>query len=107
MAAKPVPVTLQVPPKAYQRLHESAKARGYKPTAYAQLLFDAAFAARVGQERGTPASDGELDEQVRLVFACAGQADTAAIAKSTGVAEARVAKILEGLRAYHRGGKPT
>lgn len=99
MAAKAVPVTVSLALKAYQRLHELAKAKGYQPSGYAQLLFDAALAARIGQERGTPASDAELDEQVRLVFACAGHADSAAIAKATGVKKARVEQILEGFRA--------
>ncbi|WP_309086435.1 hypothetical protein [Chelativorans sp.] len=102
MSAKPVPITISLLPKAHQRLFELAKAKGYRPSEYAQLLFDAAFAARVGQERGIPASDAELDEQVRLVFACAGQGSTAAIAKATGLPEARVTRVLDGLRELRR-----
>jgi hypothetical protein len=91
----PIQMTVMLTPVAHRRLFESAGAKGYKASAYAQMLFDAAFAARIGQERGEPASDAELDEQVRLVFACAGQGDTAAIARATGVPEARVVRILE------------
>ncbi|RUM97893.1 hypothetical protein EET67_09750 [Pseudaminobacter arsenicus] len=98
MPPAPISITIKVPPRAHQRLHEMAKPRGYTTTAYAQLLFDAAFAARVGQERDDPISDAELDEQVRLVFACAGQGDAAAIAKATGVPAARVDRILQALR---------
>ena len=102
MTARPIPISLSMPPKAYQRLFEMARKKGYQPTAYAQMLFDAAFAARVGQERDDPVSDAELDEQVRLVFACAGQGSTAAISKATGLPESRVDKILSALREHGR-----
>lgn len=98
MVVQPITITIKVAPKAHQRLHELGKPRGYSPTAYAQLLFEAGFAARIGQERGDPISDAELDEQVRLVFACAGQGDTVAIAKATGIPEPRVVRILQALR---------
>lgn len=102
--ANPISITIKVPAAAHMKLHQMGKARAYKPSDYAQLLFDAAFAARIGQERGAPVTDAELDQQVRLVFACAGQADTAAIAKATGVPEPRVVKILDGFRTI-RGGR--
>lgn len=104
--ANPITMKIKVPAVTHRKLFEMGKAKGYSPSTYAQMLFDAAFAARIGQERGTPASDAELDEQVRLVFALAGQADTAAIARATGVPEARVTKILAGFRAL-RSKTPT
>lgn len=79
---------------------------GMAPTSYAKLLFEAGYAARIGQERGEEPADAELDEQVRLVFALAGQADTAAIAKATGVPEPRVVKILDAWRTFSRSGRP-
>lgn len=103
MAAQAITITIKVAPRAHQRLHEMAKPKGYTPTAYAQLLFDAAFAARIGQERADPVSDAELDEHVRLVFALAGQADAAAIARATGVPKSRVTQILDGFRQVTRG----
>ena len=107
MAANAISITIKVPPRAHQRLFEQGKAKGYTPSAYAQMLFDAGFAARIGQERGDPPADRELDEQVRLVFACAGQGDTTAIAKATGVPEPRVVKILDGFRALRaKGARP-
>lgn len=96
MAAAPITIPVKVTPRAHQRLHEMAKAKGYSASGYATLLYEAAFSARIGQERGDPVTDADLDEQVRLVFACAGQADTAAIAKATGIPEPRVVKILQG-----------
>jgi hypothetical protein len=89
-------ITIKVPPQTHRRLYEQAKAKGYSASAYAQMLFDAAFAARMGQLRDDPVGDAELDEQVWLVFACAGQGDVAAIAKATGVKQTLVAKILAG-----------
>lgn len=104
MAAS-ITINLKVHPKVYQRLHEMGKPRGYTPTAYAHLLFEAGFAARVGQVRDDPISDAELDEQVRLVFACAGQGDPTAIAKATGMPEARVVRILDAWKAPKRAGR--
>lgn len=95
---RPISVTLKVLPRMHQRMHDMGRALGYTGTQYAELLLNAAFAARVGHERGEEPTDRELDEQVRLVFACAGQGSTAAIAKATGVPEHRVVRILEGWR---------
>lgn len=105
MAIASVKIDLRVHPKVYQRLREMGKPRGYTPTAYAHLLFDAGFAARIGQEKDAPVTDVELDEQVRLVFACAGQGDTAAIARATGIPEARVVRILDAWREAKRAGR--
>lgn len=105
MAAASITVNLKLHPKVYQRLHDMGKPRGYTPTAYAHLLFDAGFAARVGQVRGDLVTDAELDEQVKLVFACAGQGDTAAIARATGLPEARVVRILDAWREASRAGR--
>jgi len=87
-----------VSPKVHEAVGKRARELGLTPTGFAKLLFEAAFAARVGQERGLPANDAELDEQVRLVFACAGQADVAAIARATGVMPSLAEKILKAWR---------
>lgn len=105
MAAVPISINLRVHPKVHHRLREMGKERGYTPTAYAHLLFEAAFAARVGQEKDAPVTDAELDEQVRLVFACAGQGNTSAIARATGLPEARVVRILDAWREARRKGR--
>jgi hypothetical protein len=102
MAANDISVTIKLPPRAHQRLHEMAKAKGYPIATYAQLLFDAAFSARVGQERGQPASDAEMDELVKAVFCLAGQVNVKAIAKATGVPEKTVQRILDGWRQHRR-----
>lgn len=93
---KTIPLTIQLAPAAYKRLLAAAKTHGYRPSGFAQLLFNAAYAARIGMERGEPADDAELDEQVRLVFALAGQADADAIARAIGIPADRVNRILDG-----------
>ncbi len=93
---------IRVNAKVHAGVSKRAAAMGMTATGFAKLLFEAGFAARVGQERDVPAVDGELDEQVRLIFACAGQANTAAIAKATGLPEPRVVRILE---AWKKAGK--
>ncbi|MER9056460.1 hypothetical protein [Mesorhizobium sp. M0910] len=87
-----------VSPKVYEAVTKRARSQGMSPTGYAKLLFDAAFAARIGQERGDPASDAELDRQVTLVFACAGQGDAEAISTATGVRLSLVTMILRAWR---------
>ena len=88
--------------KVYEGVARRAAERGLSPTALAKMFFEAGYAARIGQERGTPVDDAELDEQVRLVFACAGQGDIRAIARATGVKPDLVGKILEGWKQVGR-----
>lgn len=101
-----VPVTIQITRAAYARLTEAASSQGYVPSGYARMLFDAAYAARIGHERGAPIDDAELDEQVKLVFALAGQASVEAISKATGVPASRVEQILDGFLAVAGDSKP-
>lgn len=96
-------VTLQLPVSAamYHAMHERARQLGHGRAAnYAGLLLNAAFNARIGHERGEPSSDRELDEQVKLVFAHAGQGRAEAIGRAIGVPAARVERILEGLKLH-------
>lgn len=102
LAAQLVPVTVKLLPKQHQRLHEEAKRHGYAPSTYAQLLFEAAFAARMGQISEKPASDAELDHQVRQALILAGIGDTSEIAQATGLSEATVDRILSAWREMRR-----
>lgn len=105
MAFQPAPkkqLNILVENKVFAGVEARAAKLGLKTSTYANLLFNAAYAVRVGQERETPVDDSELDEQVKLVFCLAGQADAAAIAKATGVKEPLVQKILDGFRQYRR-----
>lgn len=101
-AAQLVPVTVKLLPKQHQRLHEEAKRHGYAPSTYAQLLFEAAFAARMAQIADMPASDAELDQQVRQALILSGIGDTKEIASATGLSEATVDRILSAWREMRR-----
>lgn len=93
-----VQVGIRISARAHGALAKRASEVGVSPSGYAKMLFEAAFAARIGQERNDPPADAELDEQVRLVFALAGQGSTAAIARATGIPEPRVVRILDAWR---------
>lgn len=103
--AKTGQINIAVDKRMIATLDRIAKENGYSRSKFATLLFEAAFAARIGRERGEEPVDAELDEQVRLVFACAGQADAAAIAKATGVPTNRVAVILDAFKLATKGDK--
>ncbi|MEP9389626.1 hypothetical protein [Mesorhizobium sp. KR9-304] len=96
MAKPRCQIYMQVDPKVHENLARRAKAKGMSVTGYAQLLFEAAYAARIERERENPASDAELDRQVRAVFCLAGEFDAATIAKALGVPKTFVDKVLAG-----------
>lgn len=91
-----VPVRLNA--KAYASLSAMAERKGYKPSAYAQMLFDAAFAARVGQERGTPSSDLEMDLHVRFATALADGVGPATLERAVLLLESHRAKASPSAR---------
>ncbi len=90
--------------KVHENVCRRARELGLSATGLTTMFFDAGYAARIGQERDDPVSDADLDEQVRLVFACAGQSNTAAIARATGVPEARVERILAAWKTVAKQG---
>jgi hypothetical protein len=90
----------------YQRLASRASAMNMPTSKYARLIFDAAYAARIGQEKQIPASDRDLDETVKLVFACAGHGSSAMTAKALGISEALVERIKEGWSTALKDGLP-
>lgn len=102
----PVPLTLKVHPRMAEGLRARGAAMGNMTgEAYAGLLLEAAYAARIGRERGEAPADRDLDAMVRLVLACAGAADTATIATFLGIPEATVERVLAGWR-LAAGGTP-
>jgi hypothetical protein len=98
-----VPVRLNA--KAYGCLAAMAESKGYKPSAFAQMLFDAAFAARVGQERGNPVSDRELDLHVRFATAMADGVGAATLERAVLLLEGHRAKAASLSRTRKRGGQ--
>ncbi|GAA5655771.1 hypothetical protein Brsp06_02137 [Brucella sp. NBRC 13694] len=95
-------VAVRLNAKAYGSLTAMAERRGYKPSAFAQMLFDAAFAARVGQEQGNPVSDRELDMHVRFATALADGVGAATLERAVLLLEGHRAKAAS---ASKRSGK--
>lgn len=95
-------INLRVTPLVYRNVLARAQAMGLPAGGYAKLLFEAAYSARIGREKQLPVADAELDEQVRAVFCLAGEFDTAAIARTLGLTETFVAKVLDGWRQQRR-----
>ncbi|KAA9369545.1 hypothetical protein [Ochrobactrum quorumnocens] len=95
-----VPVRLNA--KAYASLSAMAERKGYKPSVFAQMLFDAAFAARVGQERGTPSSDLELDLHVRIATALADGVGPATLERAVLLLEGHRAKAAAPARKHRK-----
>ncbi|WP_025090263.1 hypothetical protein [Brucella intermedia] len=85
-------VAVRLNAKAYGSLTAMAESKGYKPSAFAQMLFDAAFAARVGQEQGNPVSDRELDLHVRFATALADGVGAATLERAVLLLEGHRAK---------------
>lgn len=85
-------VAVRLNAKAYGSLTAMAESKGYKPSAFAQMLFDAAFAARVGQEQGNLVSDRELDLHVRFATALADGVGAATLERAVLLLEGHRAK---------------
>jgi hypothetical protein len=91
-------VSVRLSAKAYGSLTAMAESKGYKPSTFAQMLFDAAFTARVGQERGNPVSDHELDLHVRFAAAMADGIGTATLERAVLLLEGHRAKVASASR---------
>lgn len=91
-------VPFRLSAKAYGCLTAMAESKGYKPSAFAQMLFDAAFAARVGHERGVPVSDRELDLHVRFATALADGVGAATLERAVLLLEGHRAKVASASR---------
>ncbi len=87
-------VAVRLNAKAYGSLSAMAESKGYKPSAFAQMLFDAAFAARVGQEQGNPVSDRELDLHVRFATALVDGVGAATLERAVLLLEGHRAKAV-------------
>lgn len=93
-----VPVSFTLDAGMFAGIERRAATMGKKPADYVRSLAEAAYAARVGREKNTPATDRELDEAVRAVFCLAGEFQEKTIAKATGFAEDLVRDVLRGFK---------
>lgn len=87
-------VNITVDDRALARLDRMAKERGYSRSAYAKLLFDAAYSARCGKS-----GDAELEAIVAGALLLSGaDFDSAAIATTLKCSEATVVRIQQAWR---------
>jgi hypothetical protein len=88
MSAVPITLDIKCSPVVLANLRRMAAEAGLKQGPYAQLLFDAAYAAKAK----AAVTDVDIDRMVALVALCAAQPD-AEIAAALGCETAIVAKI--------------
>lgn len=94
-------ISFAIPAKVYDNLKKRSGPLNIKVTEYARRLFEAAFAARVADERGQSSGDTALDNQVRQVFLLA-DCEPEYIADALHMPQERVSKILAGWRQVAR-----
>lgn len=87
-------VNFDVDDRVFATLERLAAAQGYKPTRYAKMLFEAAYASRVGAQ-----PDADIDAQVAAAIVLHGaRKDSATIAKAVRLSEATVVRIIDAWR---------
>lgn len=87
-------VNFSVDDRVYATLEKHATKLGYKATAYAKMLFEAAFASRCGV-----AFDADLDTQIAAAIVLHGaRNDTATIAKAVRLSEPTVIRVIDAWR---------
>jgi 2-hydroxychromene-2-carboxylate isomerase len=87
-------VNFSIEDRVFVTLEKYGAKKGYKATAFAKLLFEAAFASCVGVQ-----PDDDIDVQVAAAIVLHGaKQDSAAIAKTIGLSEASVCRIIETWR---------
>lgn len=94
---KTAPVSLAIPVPMYAALVKRAAPLNIRPSEYAHRLLNAAWAARVSDERGEESGDAALDRQVKQTFLLA-DCEPEFIANALGIPQARVERILDGWR---------
>lgn len=97
MINETVPLTISVSKIVAANLARRAAPMNIRPSEYARRLFEAAYAARIAQERGEDCGDPALERQVRDVFLLA-DCEPDFIAEALGLPVERVRRILDGWR---------
>lgn len=90
-------ISFGVPELVFRNLARRSQPLNIRPAEYARRLFEAAYAARIADERREPVDDHTLDSQVRQVFLLAG-AEPDQIADALGLPKERVHRILKAWR---------
>lgn len=97
MAVDLVQISFSVPRTVATNVAKRAEPLNIRLSEYARRLFEAAYAARVAQERGESSGDRSLDRQVRDVFLLA-DCEPEFVADALGMPVIRVRRILDGWR---------
>lgn len=90
-------ISFAVPAIVVENITKRAGPLNIRASEYARRLFEAAYAARIAQERGGESGDTALDRAVRDVFLLA-DCEPEYIADAIGAPVEWVARILEGWR---------
>jgi hypothetical protein len=84
-------VNFSVDDRIFATLEKHGAKHGYKTTAYAKMLFEAAFASRCGVQ-----PDAVLDDQIAAAIVLYGaRHDSATIAKAVRLSEPTVIRIID------------
>jgi hypothetical protein len=84
-------VNFDVDDRVYATLERLATTQGYKATRYAKMLFEAAYASRVGAQ-----PDVDIDAQIAAAIVLHGaRQDSATIAAAVRLSEATVVRIID------------
>lgn len=92
-----VPVSLNLDRRMFTGIEKRAGELNTRPSEYVRQLLEAAYAARIGFERGEESFDQDLDRQVRQVFLIA-ECEPEFIAATVGIPEDRVKRIIAAWR---------
>lgn len=100
--SKMVGVQISITEKAKQTLDRQARERGVSSTLWASQLFDAGFAAVCAREKSLPGTDADLDAIVGAVLLLREREkwDPEMLAKSLGVSEETIIRIIDGWQIY-------
>jgi hypothetical protein len=93
-------VCLDLPAKMFEGIVEKAKECGLRPSQYAMMLLEAAYAVRVGK-----VEDNDLDATIGIVVVLSTQLETAKIARGLKITEDLVVKIIDAWRDETAGRK--
>lgn len=87
-------VNFSIDDRVYATLEKKGAVHGYKPIAFAKLLFEAAFASNVAAQPNL-----ELDTQVGAAIVLHGaRQDSTTIAKAVRLSEPTIVKIIDAWR---------
>lgn len=100
--SKMVGIQISVPERAKATLDRQAAQRGISTSLWASQLFDAGFAAACAREKSMPSTDADLDAIVgaALLLREREKWDVETLARSPGVPEATIDRILDAWQVY-------